>query len=95
LSVLSGGERADPEPQRLKLETACPARADGLDPDAATLLEHIHTHGPTTYGAASMRLGWGASRAWRAEAVLRARGVVRYHEHTGAVVLTNGGSNER
>ncbi len=64
-------------PQRPKLETACPARADGLDPDAAALLAHIHTHGPTTYGAASLALRWGASRAWRAEAVLRARGLVR------------------
>ena len=64
-------------PQRPKLETACPAHADGLDPDAAALLEHIHTHGPTTYGAASLALRWGASRAWRAEAVLRARGLVR------------------
>lgn len=64
-------------PPRPKLKTACPAHADGMDPDAAVLLDHLRLHGPTTYGAASLALRWGASRAWRAEAVLRARGLVR------------------
>lgn len=63
-------------PHRPKLKTACPARADGLDPDAAALLGHIHAHGPTTYGAASLALGWGVTRAWQAEAKLRAAGLV-------------------
>lgn len=67
-SVLSGGGSTDGAP---------PAHAHVLDPDAAALLEHIHAHGPTTYGAVSLALRWGASRAWRAEAVLRARGLVR------------------
>lgn len=66
-----------------------PIRADGLDPDAAALLAHIQTHGPTTYGAASLALRWGASRAWRAEEVLRARGLVMHICHTGMVAPTS------
>lgn len=64
-------------PQRQKLKSAPPARADGLDPDAAALLRHLRREGAKTYGHASLSLGWGASRTWRAEAVLRAQGLVR------------------
>lgn len=42
------------------------------DPDR--LLDHIRLHGPTTYGAAAIALGWGATRAAQAEARLRADG---------------------
>ena len=74
-------------PPRPKQQPAAPARAHELDPDAAALLEHIKAHGPTTYGAAALRLRWGVTRAWRAQAELRARGLVRYLESTGAMAL--------
>lgn len=45
------------------------------DPDV--LLDLLREHGPMTYGGAALTLAWGASRAWRAEAELRARGAVR------------------
>jgi hypothetical protein len=51
-------------------------RADGLDGDAGALLDFLRLHGPTTYGAAASSLGWGATRAWQAEARLRAAGLV-------------------
>lgn len=70
LSVLSEGGRADP----------APARADGLDPDAGAYLDRLHLHGPATYGAMASAMGWGATRAWRAEAMLRASGLVAYRE---------------
>ena len=70
-SVLSEGGRADPEP---------PARADGLDPDAGAYLDRLRLHGPATYGTMATALGWGAMRAWRAEAKLRAGGLVVYRE---------------
>jgi hypothetical protein len=54
------------------------ARADGLSPDAGEYLDFLHLHGPSTYGAFATALGWGATRAWQAEARLRAAGLVRY-----------------
>ena len=65
-SVLSEGGRADP----------APARADGLDLDAGTYLDRLRLFGPATYGAMASALGWGATRAWQAEAKLRAAGLV-------------------
>ena len=70
-SVLSEGGRADPAP---------PARADDLDPDAGAYLDRLRLHGPATYGTMATALGWGATRAWRAEAKLRAAGLVQYRE---------------
>lgn len=55
-----------------------PARADGLDPDAGAYLDRLRLHGPATYGAMASAMGWGATRAWRAEAFLRAAGLVVY-----------------
>jgi hypothetical protein len=46
--------------------------------DAATLAEALRVHGPMTQGVAARALGWGATRAWRAEATLRAAGAVRF-----------------
>ncbi len=42
------------------------------DPD--TYLAALTLHGPMTYGAAAVALGWGATRAWQAEARLVAEG---------------------
>lgn len=55
------------------------ARADGLNPDAGEYLDFLHLHGPTSYGAFATVLGWGATRAWQAEARLRAAGLVRHN----------------
>lgn len=46
--------------------------------DAGQLADLLAQSGPTTYGAAAAALGWGATRAWRAEAMLRAKGKVRF-----------------
>ena len=67
-------------PLRVKLENASPARADGLDPDAGAYLDRLRLNGPATYGAMASAMGWGATRAWRAEAKLRAAGLVLYRE---------------
>lgn len=71
-------------PPRLKSETVPPARADGLDPDAATYLDRLHLHGPATYGAMAAATGWGAARAWRAETRLWKAGLIRYDAPMGA-----------
>lgn len=65
-------------PPRPKSQPAPPARADGLEPDAGAYLDRLRIHGPATYGAMAAALGWGATRAWRAEAKLRAAGLVVY-----------------
>ena len=45
--------------------------------DPAALFSYLRGAGPATYGAAAMTLGWGATRAWQAEAALRGSGRVR------------------
>lgn len=62
-------------------EKRMPLRADGLHPDAGALLDFLRREGPHTYGVAARELGIGATRAWQAEARLRAAGLVRYNEH--------------
>lgn len=57
-----------------------PPRADGLDPDTGALLDLLRERGPRTYGVAARELGIGATRAWVAEARLRALGCVRHDE---------------
>lgn len=67
-------------PPKPKTETA-PVRADGLTADAAEYLSHLRLHGTQSYGAVARALGWGATRAWRAEAELRAAGRIRHHDN--------------
>ena len=77
-------------PPRRKPLSAPPARADGLEPDAGAYLDFLRLHGPATYGAMASELGWGATRAWRAEAKLRALGLVGYHEGRAAPAVLPG-----
>jgi hypothetical protein len=49
---------------------------DGPDADAGAYLDFLRLRGPATCGAAAAALGWGATRAWQAEARLRAAGLV-------------------
>jgi len=77
-------------PPRVKSEPAPPARADGLDPDAGAYLDRLRLYGPATYGAMASAMGWGATRAWKAEATLRAAGLVVYRE--GKAVPTERGN---
>ena len=67
-------------PQPCKSAAPSSTRADGLHPDAATLLDFLRREGPHTYGAAASGLGWGATRAWQAEARLRAAGMAEIGE---------------
>jgi hypothetical protein len=55
-----------------------PARADVLNPDAGAYLDRLRLHGPMTQGVAARAFCWGATRAWRAEATLRAAGAVTF-----------------
>ena len=63
------------------------ARTHGLDANAGKYLDFLHLHGPATYGAAAVALGWGATRAWQAEAQLKAAGLVQ-HNSLGKAALT-------
>ncbi|MDZ4068338.1 MAG: hypothetical protein U1E06_16045 [Tabrizicola sp.] len=71
MSVLSEEGTLSPEPKD---------RTDGLEPDAGAYLDRLRIFGPATYGAMATAMGWGATRAWRAEAKLRALGLVRLGE---------------
>ena len=91
--------RADAEEMDSRMRGNAPntssARADGLelDPDAGAYLDRMRLDGLATYGAMASAMGWGATRAWRAEAKLCAAGLVRYHE--GRAVLPEGGRHDR
>ena len=65
--------------QRPSLRNRNSAQRSGrrVAPDAAALFDFLVHEEPHTYGAAASRLGWGATRAWQAEARLRAAGLVR------------------
>lgn len=65
-------------PQPKKTEKRITAAVHGLHPDAKELLEFLHRAGPHTYDAAASTLDWRATRAWQAEARLRAAGLVRH-----------------
>ena len=58
------------------------AQTGGRSQDAGKYLDFLHLHGPSTYGAAAVALGWGATRAWQAEAQLVAAGLV-HHDNLG------------
>jgi len=58
-------------------------------PDAIELFTFLTAHGPHSYGAAAPALGWGATRAWAAEARLRAAGVI-VHDGLGQAVVKQG-----
>lgn len=70
-SVLSKGGTRTPEPK---------VRTDGLESDAGVYLDQLRACGPATYGAMATAMGWGATRASRAEAKLQALGLVRLGE---------------
>lgn len=57
---------AAPRPQ--KMETTPSAS------DPETYLAFLRSNGPCSYGAAAVALGWGATRAWQADARVRADG---------------------
>jgi hypothetical protein len=59
------------------------------DGDPETLLSWLRLHGPSTYGAAAVALRWGATRAWQAEARLRASGRV-WIDDTGKTRVADG-----
>lgn len=49
-------------------------RPESSQDDVVAYLAALSLHGPMTYGAAAVALGWGVTRAWVAEAALVADG---------------------
>jgi hypothetical protein len=70
LIVADVADVAAPRPQKLEITPST------SDPEI--YLAFLHANGPSTYGAIAAALGWGATRAWQAEARLRAAGMVRF-----------------
>jgi len=67
-------------------EDSARAPPPGLSRDACALLDHLAVSGPTTYGAAASRIGLGATQAWKAEAELKAAGMIHYDGFGRAVL---------
>ena len=61
--------------------------------DAGVYFDFLTRHGPCTYGAAATALGWGATRAWRAEAELSTAGLVKLGAF-GAAMPVNGAGRD-
>ena len=59
--------------------------------DQSAYLSHLREHGPKPYGAVASDLGWGATRAWQAEAKLRASGRIVL-DAQGRGTIAGGGS---
>ena len=76
---LAGQEPTQPPPPLgpegfLGVKKTADLQAPALPSDPDTYLAALRLHGPMTYGAAAVALGWGATRAWQAEASLVAEG---------------------
>lgn len=63
----------------------CAPAGGGLSVDASTYMNCLRHHGPLTYGAAAMKLGWGASRSWQAQNDLRKSAAITFDEFGRAV----------
>jgi hypothetical protein len=61
--------------------------------DPEIYLAMLRSNGPTTYGAAAVALGWAATRAWQAEARLRASGAVYYASNGKTYPTDMGGAS--
>jgi hypothetical protein len=94
-----GGQQTPPRVARVarppvsEAEKQLPTLPNGLPPDAAALLDFLRREGPHTYGAAARELGIGATRAWQAEARLRAAGLVRYNDQGRTCAAKEGGAS--
>lgn len=55
-----------PESEKTRSPTTRPANGD-----PEIYLSHLRENGPKPYGSVATALGWGATRAWQAEARLR------------------------
>ena len=76
-SVLSGGREASAWPASGRPKPSAVPKTLARHSDAQAYLAHLTHRGPATVGAAAAALGWGATRAWQAEARLRAAGLVK------------------
>lgn len=70
------------------VSSACrgPAGRDPERSDPSALFALLRDRGPLSYGAAASVLGWGATRAWRAEAALKAAGRIE-HDRFGRAAI--------
>lgn len=64
-----------------------------LPDDADRYADALHLHGPMSYGMAMRLLGWGATRAGRAEAALRKEGRITFNK-AGRAVLAGDANRE-
>lgn len=63
---------------------------DLLEGDVERYADALRTHGPMSYGAAMDVLGWGATRAGKAEQALRQAGRIRFNGAGRAVLVEEG-----
>lgn len=85
-SILSERGRPEFPPSRLPALGSSRASVSPVDvepvavqkSDAELYADALRTHGPTSYGAVGVILGWGMARASRAETVLRNAGRIQY-----------------
>lgn len=67
---------------------------DLLEGDLDAYAAALRSHGPMSYGQAMDVLGWGATRAGKAEQALRHAGRITFNRLGRAVLVEDGGSND-
>lgn len=82
VSVLSG----DPLPTVQPAGSPVRELIEALQSDMDLYAEALHIHGPMSYGQAMDILGWGGTRAGRAETDLRKAGRIEFNELGRAVL---------
>jgi hypothetical protein len=85
---------ASAKPEAIDFLTRKPRPAPpvaGEQPDPDTYLAFLRSNGPATYGAMATSLGWGATRAWQAEARLGEAGRVTIDKRGKATALDRAG----
>lgn len=66
---------------------------DLLEGDVELYADALRTYGPMSYGMAMDALGWGATRAGKAEQALRQAGRIRFNGAGRAVLIEEGNSD--
>ena len=66
---------------------------DLLEGDVERYADVLRTHGPMSYGTAMDVLGWGATRAGKAEQALRHAGRIRFNGAGRAVLIEEGNTD--
>ena len=90
--VPDAGQHVEAHPvETNSIESVAAPEAETAICDEALYARALRLHGPQSYGMAMRVLGWGGTRAGRAEAALREAGHITFNKLGRAVLIDAGG----